>query len=171
LLFSTDVCGLEAMLNSFHVDNVVATSESELEDELVSISGQLPSELAAQIPSVVVENSSDIHIGPRLQYNGPVTVKQYITVKAKDDIDSSSGVPSNDASATHLQQPEVVDPLGMYTRVFKICLKGEGIAAPVHTVKAYRENGGISPLILNTSSGWMSVISFTPRSLYGWGKN
>ena len=46
------------MLNPFHMDNVVATSESELENELVSISGQVPSELGAQIPIVVMENSS-----------------------------------------------------------------------------------------------------------------
>jgi hypothetical protein len=103
------------MLNPFHMDNVVATSESELENELVSISGQVPSELAQQMPTVVVENSSDIHIGPRLQYNGPVTVKQYITVKGKDDIGSSFGKPFVDVAAADLQPPEFANPVGMYT--------------------------------------------------------
>jgi hypothetical protein len=57
-LFSTGERDLEAMLNPFQKDNVVATSESELENELVSIPGQVPSELGAQIPTVVMENSS-----------------------------------------------------------------------------------------------------------------
>jgi hypothetical protein len=107
------------MLNPFYVDNVVTTSESELENELVSVSGQLPSQLAAQIPTVVVENSSDIHIGPRLQYNGPVTVKQYITVKGKDDVGFSSETPFIDTAITNLQRPEVANPVGMYTRMIQ----------------------------------------------------
>jgi hypothetical protein len=106
------------MLNPFYMDNVVAaTSESESENELVSISGQLPSELAAQMPSVVVENSSDIHIGPRHQYNGPVTVKQYITVKGKDDAGSLAENPSKNTDTTTLQPPADANTVGMYGRV------------------------------------------------------
>jgi hypothetical protein len=106
------------MLNPFYTDNgVAATSESESENELVSISGHVPSELAAQMPSVVVENSSDIHIGPRLQYNGPVTVKQYITVKGKDSV---GYIPENSSKETDIpipQPPENANTVGMYSRV------------------------------------------------------
>ena len=116
LLFSTDVFGLEDMLNPFYMDNVLATSETETENELVSISGQLPSELTAQLPTVVVENSSDIHIGPRLQYNGPVTVKQYITVKGKDDGPLAEN-PYKNTDTISPQPPEGANPVGMYTRV------------------------------------------------------
>jgi hypothetical protein len=119
VLFSTDVFGLEAMLNPFHMDNVVATSESESENELVSISGQLPSELAAQLPTVVVENSSDIHIGPRLQYNGPVTVKQYITVKGKDGVESLAENFYKNTDTISPQPPESANPVGMYIRVIQ----------------------------------------------------
>ena len=117
LLFSTDVFGQEAMMNPFYMDNVVATTESESDNELVSVSGQLPSELAAQLPTVVVENSSDIHIGPRLQYNGPVTVKQYITVKGKDDVGSLAENPCKDTDTISPQPPEGSNPVGMYTQV------------------------------------------------------
>ena len=113
LLFSTDVRGLEAMLNPTFMGNVVSTTESESENELVSISGQLPSELTAQLPTVVVENSSDIHIGPRLQYNGPVTVKQYITVKGKDGIESVVENPYKDPDTISPQPPEGANPVGM----------------------------------------------------------
>jgi hypothetical protein len=113
VLFSTDVFGLEAMLNPFHLDNVVATPESESENELVSISGQLPSELTAQLPTVVVENSSDIHIGHRLQYNGPVTVKQYITVKGKDGVESLAENLHKNTDTISPQPPESVNPVGM----------------------------------------------------------
>ena len=113
LLFSTDVRGLEAMLNPFYIDNVVAATESESENELVSISGQLPSEVAAQLPTVVIQNSSDIHIGPRLQYNGPVTVKQYITVKGKDGIESVVENPYKDPDTISLQPLEGANPVGM----------------------------------------------------------
>jgi hypothetical protein len=120
LLYSTDVFGLEAMQNPVFMDNVVAISESESEDDLVSISGQLPSELAAPLPTVVVENSSDVHIGPRLQYNGPVTVKQYITVKGKDDV---GYLPENLCKNTDTispQPPEGANPVGMYSGVIEI---------------------------------------------------
>ena len=117
LLFSTDVFGLEDMLNPFYMDNVLATSETETENELVSISGQLPSELTAQLPTVVVENSSDIHIGPRLQYNGPVTVKQYITVKGKDDVGPLAENPYKNTDTISPQPPEGANPVGMYPRV------------------------------------------------------
>jgi hypothetical protein len=86
---------------------------------LVSVSGQLPSELAAQLPTVVVENSSDIHIGPRLQYNGPVTVKQYITVKGKDDLGSLAENPCKNTDTVTPQPPEGANPVGMYTRVIQ----------------------------------------------------
>jgi hypothetical protein len=119
LLFSTDVFGLEAMLNPFHMDNIVATSESESENELVSFSGQLPSELAAQLPTVVVENSSDVHIGPRLQYHGPVTVNQYITVKGKDGVESFAENPCKNTDTISPQPPEVANPMGMYIRVIQ----------------------------------------------------
>ena len=119
LLFSTDVFGQEAMHNPFHMDNVVAISESESENELVSISGQLPSELAAQLPTVVVENSSDIHIGPHFQYNGPVTVKQYITVKGKDDVGSIAENLCKNTDTISPQPPEGATPVGMYTWVIQ----------------------------------------------------
>ena len=118
LLFSTDVCGLEAMLNPFYTDNVVATTESESENELVSFSGQLPSEVAAQLPTVVVENSSDIHIGPRL-HNCPVTVQQFITVKGKDDIESLAENPFKDTDTISPQPPEGSNPVGMYSSVIQ----------------------------------------------------
>jgi hypothetical protein len=119
LSFSTDVCDLQAMLNRY-VNEDVATSESESDNELASIPGQSSSELAQQIPSVFVEKSSDIHIGPRLQYNGPVTVKQYITVNGKDSIKSSPGKLCSDIAKTGIQPPEVVVTNSMYTRVFQI---------------------------------------------------
>jgi hypothetical protein len=118
LSFSTDVCDVEAMLNHY-VNEDVTTSESESENELANIPGQSSSELAQQIPSVFVENSSDIHIGPRLQYNGPVTVKQYITVNGKNSIKSSPGELCNDIANTGVEPPEVVITNSMYTRVVK----------------------------------------------------
>ena len=119
LLFFTDVFGQEAMQNPFCMDNVVAISESESENELVSVSGQLPSELAARLPTVVVENSSDIHIGPHFQYNSPVTVNQYITVKGKSDIGSLAGNLCKNTETISPQPPEGVNPVGMYTRVIQ----------------------------------------------------
>jgi hypothetical protein len=119
LLFSTGVFGLEAMLNPVFMDNVVAISESESENELVSCSGQLPSELAAPLLRAVVENSSDIHIGPRFQYNSPVTVNQYITVKGKDDVES---VPENlyeNTDTISPQPPEGSNPVGVYSGVIE----------------------------------------------------
>ena len=101
------------MLNPFEMDNVVAITESDSENELVSISGQLPSQMAAQLPTVVVENSSDVHIGPRLQYNGPVTVKQYITVKGKDGVGSIDENSSKDPDTISPQPPEGANPVGM----------------------------------------------------------
>ncbi|PNF17850.1 hypothetical protein B7P43_G02228 [Cryptotermes secundus] len=97
-----DMCELEAMLNSY-VNEDVSTSESESENELATIPGQSPSELTKQIPPVFVENSSDVHIGPRLQYNGPVTVKQYITVNGKGSVKSSPGKLCNDIARTGYQ--------------------------------------------------------------------
>jgi hypothetical protein len=107
------------MLNPFHMDSVVATSESESENELVSFSGQLPSELAAQLPTAVVENSSDVQIGPRLQYHSPVTVNQYITVKGKDDIESLAENPCKNTDTITAQPPEGGNPVGMYTPVIQ----------------------------------------------------
>ena len=40
--------------------------------------------VSTQSPTVFVEGSSDIHIGPHIQYHAPVTIKQYLTVKEKD---------------------------------------------------------------------------------------
>jgi hypothetical protein len=114
LLFSTDLCVLEAMLNPLSMDNFVATQESESENELVSISGEFQSELVAQIP-MVVENSSDIHVGPHLQYNDVVANRQYITVKGKDDIRSLAETPSKNAETTSPHPPEGVNPVGMCT--------------------------------------------------------
>ena len=111
LLFSTDVCSLEAMLNP--LDNVVATTKSESENELVSLSGQLPSEVAAPLTTAVFENSSDIHIGPHLHYHCPVTVQQCITVKGKDGIGSEAENPSKDPDTISLQPPEGANPVGM----------------------------------------------------------
>jgi len=114
LLFSTDLCVLEAMLNPRSMDNFVATQESELENELFSISGQFQSELVAQIPTVV-ENSSDIHVGPHLQYNDAVANRQYITVKGKDDIGSLAETPSKNAETTSPHPPVGANPVGMCT--------------------------------------------------------
>jgi hypothetical protein len=119
LSFFTGVCDLEAMLNHYVTEDV-STSESESEKELASIPGQLASEQAQQIPSVFVENSSDIHIGPHLQYNGPVTVKQYITVNGKDSIKSSSRKFCDEIATTGIQPPEVVITNSMYTELFKV---------------------------------------------------
>jgi hypothetical protein len=99
------------------MDNVVTITESEPENELVSVSGQLPSELAAQLPTVVIGNSEDIHVGPCYQYNSPVTVNQYITVKGKDDVES---VPENlyeNTDTISPQPPEGANPVGMYSGV------------------------------------------------------
>jgi hypothetical protein len=119
LSFSTDACDLEAML-SHYVNEDVATSESESENELANIPGQSSSELAQHMPSVFVEKSSDIHIGPHLQYNGPVTVKQYITVNGKDSIKSTHRKVCNDIAQTGIQPPEVVITNSMYTELFKV---------------------------------------------------
>ena len=97
----------------------MAIPELESENELDSISGQLSSELAAQLPTVVVENSEDIHIGPRYQYNSPVTLNQYITVKGKDGVES---VPENlygNTDTIYPQPPEGSNPVGMYTGVIE----------------------------------------------------
>jgi len=115
LLFYTDIFGLEAMHNPVFVDNVVATSESKSENELVSVSGQLPSELAAQLPAVVIENSSDSHTGPRIQYKSPVTVNQHIMVKGKDDVESSAENLCKNTDTISPQPPEGANPVGMYT--------------------------------------------------------
>jgi hypothetical protein len=117
LLFSTGVFGLEAMLNPSYTDT---TSESELENELASISGQLPSELAAQMPSVVVEDSCDVHVGPCLRYHGPVTVKQYAVVKEKDDGGSLAENSSKNTDSTTPQPPENAHTVGMYSRVIQM---------------------------------------------------
>jgi hypothetical protein len=121
LLFSCVILhrlfGLEAMPNPFHMDNVVATSESESENELVGFSGQLPSKLAAQLPTAVVENSSDIQIGPRLQYHSPVTVNQYIMLKGKDDVESLAENPYKNTDTITAQPPEGGNPVGMYIQV------------------------------------------------------
>jgi hypothetical protein len=101
------------MLNSYYGSRDEANSGNEL----ACITGQSPSELAAQMPSVFVENSSDIHIGPHLQYNGPVTVKQYITVNGKDEIESSYENFSHDIALTGLQPPDVAIAKSMYIGV------------------------------------------------------
>ena len=102
------------MLNPFYMDNVVATSDSESRNELVSFSGQLPPNVAAELPRVVVENSSDIHVGPRL-HNCPVTFQQYVTVKGKDDVESLAKNFFKDTDTISPQPPEGVDPVGMYS--------------------------------------------------------
>jgi hypothetical protein len=119
LLFSTDIFGLEAMPNPFQMDNVLPTSESESENEMNRISGQLPSELAAQLPTAVVENSSDVQIGHRLQYHSPVTVNQYITVKGKDGVESLAENPYKNTDTITPQPPERANPVGMYIRVIQ----------------------------------------------------
>jgi hypothetical protein len=110
------------MLNSYYGSHDGEYSESEPENELVTIPGQSPSELAAQIPSVHVENSSDIHIGPRLQYNGPVTVKQYITVNGKDGIKSSPEELSHDIASTGLQPLKLVLSGSKCPRAIQSCV-------------------------------------------------
>jgi len=37
---------------------------------------------------------------------------------------------------------------------------------PVHAMKTYGGKSGITPLILNLGTRWMSVASFTLKSLY-----
>jgi hypothetical protein len=119
-LFSTGVCGLETMQNPFYTDSVTATaSQPESENELVNFSGHLPSTLTAQMPSVVVEDSADVHVGPHLQYHGPVTVKQYVTVKGKDDGGSLAGNPSKNIDSTTPQPSEGAHAVGMYSRVIQ----------------------------------------------------
>ena len=115
LLFSTDLCVLEVMMDQLSMDNVVATQDSESENELVSISGQLPSDLAAQIPSVGVENCCDIHIGLHLQCKDAVANKQYITVKGKDGIGSLAERPSKNIETNTLHPPEGANPVGTCT--------------------------------------------------------
>jgi hypothetical protein len=42
---------------------------------------------------------------------------------------------------------------------------------PVCAMKAYRENGGTAPLILNLSTRWRWVVSLTPWKIYPQGKS
>ena len=118
LLFCRDLCVLEVMMDQLSMDNVVATQDSESENELVSISGHLKSDLAAQIPSVGVENCCDIHIGPHLQCKDAVANKQYITVKGKDGIGSLAERPSKNIETNTVHPPEGAIPVGMFTGVF-----------------------------------------------------
>jgi hypothetical protein len=99
------------MLNPFYTDNVVATSDSESENELVSISGQLPPEVAAPLPTVVVENSTDVHVGPRYHYNGPVTV----IIDGKDDVRSFTENLYKNTDIITPRPPEGANPVGMYS--------------------------------------------------------
>ena len=140
LLFSTDLCVLEVMMDQLSMDNVVATQKSASENELVSISGQLPSELVAQIPSVVVENSSDVHIGPHLQYKDAVANKQYITVKGKGDIGSLAERPSKNTETNTVHPPEGAIPVGMFTGVF--CMLAWMVKAMLSVSTPYRYIGG-----------------------------
>jgi hypothetical protein len=111
LLYFTDVCDLDAMLNSYYGSR---DDEANSGNELACITGQSPSGLAAQMPSVFVGDSSDIHIGPRLQDIGQLTVKQYITVNGKDAIESSYENFSHDIALTGLQPPDVAIARSMY---------------------------------------------------------
>lgn len=119
------------MLNHY-VNEDVTISESESESELASIPGQLCSEQAQQTPSVFVENSSDIHIGPHLQYNGPVTVKQYITVNGKDNMKSLPSKLCNDIATSGIQPPEAVITNSMYTKLFKLLDKQSNLGCDCH---------------------------------------
>jgi hypothetical protein len=101
------------------MDNIVATSESESENELVSFSGQLPSELAAPLPTAVVENSSDIQLGPHLQYHSPVTGNQYVTEKGKGGVEFLAENPYKNTDTITAQPPESANPMGMYIRVIQ----------------------------------------------------
>jgi hypothetical protein len=96
-------------------------------NDLISIPGSSSSGLATQTPSVFVENSSDVHIGPRLQYSGPVTVKQYITVDGKNAIKSSSDEFSQDIAKTGLQPLEVVIGNSMYFGHPDSWIEGSGL--------------------------------------------
>jgi hypothetical protein len=100
-------------MNSFHMQKVVATSQSESENELFGGSRQLPSQLAARSATVAVQNSSDIHIGPRQQNNTPVTVNQHLTVI--DEVLSLAGNTYQYIDTITPQPPEGADPVGKYT--------------------------------------------------------
>ncbi|KAJ9597941.1 hypothetical protein L9F63_011228, partial [Diploptera punctata] len=54
--------------------------------------------VTTQSPTVFVEGSSDIHIGPHIQYHAPVTIKQYVTVKNKDLAKLANGANSLSAA-------------------------------------------------------------------------
>jgi len=45
-------------------------------------------------------------------------------------------------------------------------MKGEGKAAPIHTVKANGGNGGTATLIINLGTRWSWVFSFVSWPLY-----
>ena len=45
---------------------------------------------------------------------------------------------------------------------------GEGKVFPAHTMKAYRGNRSIAPLILNLSTSWKWVVISTSQPLYHW---
>jgi hypothetical protein len=55
------------------------------------------------------------------------------------------------------------------TYIYKIVEKGQFV--PVRAMKAYRENRGITLLILNIGITWMWVVNFMPRALCPQGKN
>jgi hypothetical protein len=89
---------------------VVATSQSESENELFGGSRQLPPQLAARSPTVAFNNSSDAHIDPLHQNNAPVTVNQYITVI--DEVEPFAGNTYQYIDAITPQPPEGENRVG-----------------------------------------------------------
>ena len=77
----------------FTSDSESGSSESDSDEG--NALAQLPQNLVAQTPQVLVDNSSDVHIGPHFQYSGPITVKQYITVNGREGDESDSALPSS----------------------------------------------------------------------------
>jgi hypothetical protein len=47
----------------------------------------------------------------------------------------------------------------------QIIKRSKSKVSPVHSIRAYRRNRGITPLILNLNSRWRSVANFAPRLL------
>ncbi|PSN42058.1 hypothetical protein C0J52_15586 [Blattella germanica] len=81
-------------------DDTSSSSESEHGNNVLA---RLPEQLAVQSPQVLVENSTDVHVGPHFQYNGPITVKQYISLDGKKAIENDSTTSPLPAQMPHLK--------------------------------------------------------------------
>jgi hypothetical protein len=115
LLFSTDIFGLETMLNRFLKHKAEATSVSHYVNVMFGGSSQLPSQMAAGSPTDIFQNSSDVHIGPRHQNNTQVTVNQY--VRLIDDVEPLAGNTCQNADTITPHPPEGANRVGKYSCV------------------------------------------------------